>query len=131
MQVNHSNALPLSNVQQNERHTQVSHSREQARVNEQQNVQQQVDTNKNNKEQAQQTRFDVDQQALVQVEQYNQAQNASSTNNANTNQSTSSTTRDYDQPSQQHQSAINRYQSVETLAQRDSIKQTFGVDLYA
>ena len=69
--------------------------------------------------QQQPTRFDVDQQAIAQLEQERQF-------NDNPRASTG-----YDRPSQANQTAISAYQSVDHIAQRESIQQTFGVDLYA
>jgi len=37
----------------------------------------------------------------------------------------------YDNPNKQHQFAVNSYQQVGALAQRDKIQQLFGVDLFA
>lgn len=48
------------------------------------------------------------------------AQSGQQTNNAQ-----------YDQPSQQNLSAVEAYQSVDNIAQRENIKQFFGVNLFA
>ena len=67
---------------------------------------------------ARRQRFDVDQQALAVVEQEDrrsrqQQQNAT----------------DYDQPSQQNQTAVAAYESISNLDNRQNIQQLFGVDL--
>lgn len=58
------------------------------------------------------------------LEPSNQNQNFSS------NSSTSNNTL-YDAPTEQNQGAISAYQGVNNIAQRASIEQQFGVDLYA
>lgn len=73
-----------------------------------------------------QERFDVDQQAIALVEQEQQRLTAQAENNASP-----SSNAQYDQPSQQNQTAVAAYQSVNDQQQRDSIAQAFGVDLYA
>ena len=73
-----------------------------------------------------QTRFDVDQQALALVEQEQERLSSQANNNASF-----ATSAQYDQPSQRNQTAVAAYQSVNDQQQRDSIAQAFGVDLYA
>ncbi|MGB1261718.1 MAG: hypothetical protein ACPG52_02315 [Cognaticolwellia sp.] len=79
-----------------------------------------------------QQRFDVDEHAIALIEQehverepFNQGNNQQSTGNSNSYNSS------YDAPSNQHQSAVAAYQSVDSIAQRDNIQQIFGVDLFA
>lgn len=72
-------------------------------------------------------RFDVDPQALALVEkEYQNNQVTNFTSSASTNNNTA-----YDNPSEQNQTAISTYQGVGNLAQKESIKQLFGIDLYA
>ncbi len=105
-----------------------------------------------------QSRLDINEQALAQVEQFKQQQDDtlsskafSSQNNANatdlssinlasTIQTSSDQSRlgqDNANPSskyvnnEQNLSAVSAYQSVGNLAQRESVQQLFGVDLYA
>ncbi len=78
-----------------------------------------------NKEQ--QTRLDIDQEAINLVEQ-NQAVSVNQNSLPNNSNSSKAS---YDQPSQQNQTAALAYQSVDNLAKRDTIQQAFGVDLYA
>lgn len=70
----------------------------------------------------QQTRFEVDEQAITLLEKNNVEPNPSLRGESTT---------DYDQPTQTTRLAVLTYQSVDNLAQRQSIEQTFGVDLYA
>ncbi len=71
----------------------------------------------------QNTRFDVDEQALavLEKEQANFSVTTSMPNNANTS---------YDQPSSANLTAVSAYHSVDNIAKRESIEQAFGVDLY-
>lgn len=69
------------------------------------------------------TRFDVDEQSLAIVAQQQSANKAQDQNKAARS--------GYDQPSEQNYTAISAYQSVDNLAQRESIQQTFGVDFFA
>jgi hypothetical protein len=136
---------------------QVAEQRERFRVQETQQSTEQVE--KSNKQSAQQTqeqskqaaqveRFDIDEQALALVEQAQfenqQAQlNPSSSrtslqsNNAFSSQSNPQNAdknvsqASYDSPSKQNQTAIAAYSSIDNIAQRESIKQVFGVDLLA
>ncbi|MFT6900421.1 MAG: hypothetical protein ACJAXS_000583 [Colwellia sp.] len=105
-------------------------------------------TQEQNKQAAQVERFDIDEQALALVEQaqfenqqaqlnqsssrtFLQNNNAFSGQNnpqsANKNVSQAS----YDSPSKQNQTAISAYSSIDNIAQREGIKQVFGVDLLA
>lgn len=98
----------------------------------------------NNKQQADAVvRFDVDESAIALIEQeLNERANLSINSSAENTSATSGTAlkvdsvhgqsykADYDQPSQYNQSAVAIYQSVGNLAQRDSIQQIFGVDLF-
>jgi len=83
---------------------------------------------------ARQERFDVDQQSLALVEQEQQRRASQQNLPQQSSRDTETIERSqtvYDQPSQQNLSAVSAYQSVGDLAQRASIQQTFGVDLYA
>jgi hypothetical protein len=68
------------------------------------------------------SRFDADENALALASQQ------SATHIQNKEQFTRS---GYDQPSEKNYTAISAYQSVDNLAQRESIQQTFGVDFFA
>ncbi|WP_440873929.1 hypothetical protein [Thalassotalea sp. PLHSN55] len=70
----------------------------------------------------QQSRFDVNEQSLLLVQQNQQQQSSQSQSFKHT---------DYDQPSMQNQTAVSVYQSVSNLSQRENIQQIFGVDLLA
>jgi len=76
----------------------------------------------------QQTRFDVDEQSIALVEQLQAQQQQSGLSNEQQNTQPANT--GYDQPSQANQTAVSAYQSVGSIAQREVIQQTFGVDLY-
>lgn len=109
--------IDSKNVQQVGNATQVNNLREQARVAQEQNA-----TNSAaNKEQ--QSRFDVNQQALALVEQQQQSPKQNSGSNK---QNTT-----YDQPSNQNQTAVAAYQAVDNITQRENIQQSFGIDLIA
>ncbi|MBA6233020.1 MULTISPECIES: hypothetical protein [unclassified Colwellia] len=136
---------------------QVAEQRDRFRVQETQQSTQQVE--KSNKQSAQQTqeqskqaaqveRFDIDEQALALVEQaqfenqqaqLNQSSSRTSlqSNNAFSGQSNpqsadkNGSQASYDSPSKQNQTAIAAYSSIDNIAQRESIKQVFGVDLLA
>jgi len=70
------------------------------------------------------TRLDVNEQAIALLEQQStqisDQKNAKKTQNAN-----------LDQPSGQNLTAVNAYQSVNNLTQRENIQAMFGVDLFA
>jgi hypothetical protein len=75
-------------------------------------------------------RFEVDEQAIALIEReqlqpYNNGSNQKQNTNANDYNS------GYDAPSNQNQSAVAAYQSVDSIAQRDNIQQVFGIDLFA
>lgn len=72
-------------------------------------------------------RFDVDQQGLALVEQ----EYLSAQNNQQKNQQTENSSTRYDNHVELNQTAISAYQSVDNIARKESIKQLFGVDLYA
>lgn len=75
----------------------------------------------NNTSTHEQSRFDVNANAIALVkEQY-------STHN-HSNQSRFS---QYDQPSKQNQLAVSAYSAVDNLEQRENIKDVFGVNLFA
>lgn len=103
--------------------TRVNRQGEQLLVREQEQQTQQRQQNQQSTE-----RLDVDEQAIALVEQEQQRLSAQSQSNVNKNFSSNA---QYDQPSQQNQTAVAAYQSVNDQQQRDSISQAFGVDLYA
>lgn len=103
--------------------TRVNRQGEQLLVREQEQQAQQRQQNEQSTE-----RFDVDEQAIALVEQEQQRQATQSQTNEN---NASSFSAQYDQPSQQNQTAVAAYQSVNDQQQRDSVSQAFGVDLYA
>jgi len=75
-------------------------------------------------------RLDIDEQAIALIERelpqpYNNASNQQNVDQKNNYNSR------YDAPSNQNQSAVAAYQSVDAIAQRDNIQQVFGVDLFA
>ncbi|GAA6205316.1 hypothetical protein [Thalassotalea sp. SU-HH00458] len=99
----------------------VQQEQEKARQQNTQNTQQNNDNE----------RLDIDPAAIELVEQ-NQQLNANVDNNAQSrSQAPESQKAGYDQPSQQNLTAVSAYQSIGGIAQRDSIQETFGVDLYA
>ncbi|XQW83780.1 hypothetical protein ACOYR1_11575 [Thalassotalea piscium] len=122
MKINDSsaNSLRLSQVKPSDKQSLVKSQDEQTRAKAQESQQSKAQSSANK------TRFDVDQYSLARVEQFSQE----GPNNVNSSAS-QSVNGSYDQPSQQNQSAVNSYRSVENIAQRESIKQTFGVDLFA
>lgn len=90
-----------------------------------------VDTTKAS---TQEQRLDAEPQALALVEQeylsQQENENASVLVEGDTQQASNSST-SYDNPSEQNQTAVSTYQSVDNLAKQESIQQLFGVDLYA
>jgi hypothetical protein len=76
-------------------------------------------------------RLDIDEKALalVEREQLQPFDNGNASNQGSSQRQFNSSS--YDNPSQQNQSAVATYQSVGAIAQRDSIQQVFGVDLFA
>lgn len=103
------------------------------------NLSQNVEQNK--------SRFEVSEQALRFLEEQRASQSESSGSaialRDNSNGSNSSYAQgnaqgeqqtqnsEYDQPSQQNLSAVAAYESVDNIAQKESIKQFFGVNLFA
>ncbi|MDO7085404.1 hypothetical protein WNY51_17095 [Pseudocolwellia sp. AS88] len=90
------------------------------------------------------TRFEVSEQAIAFLEEQNAAQSESSgsvialRDNSNSSANSgyvqgeqSNGNAQYDQPSQQNLSAVAAYESVDNIAQRENIKQFFGVNLFA
>ena len=75
-----------------------------------------------------QTRLDVNENALALAKEQYSDKNTSFSNTPSANQSNFS---QYDQPSKQNQTAVASYNTVDTLAQRENIKQVFGVNLFA
>lgn len=83
----------------------------------------------------QQSRFDVSDDAIAAVEEALANNTQLSTplaerNTSNKNQN-GNVQKEYDQPSEQNLSAVATYQSVGNIAQRESVKDVFGVDLFA
>lgn len=70
-----------------------------------------------------QTRFDVDEASLALA--------ASENRNATSHNQKSSSTLGYDQPTNENLTAVSAYKSVDNLAQRESVRDAFGVDLFA
>ena len=121
MQINSANTYSSTstNVQQVNNSTQVDNLREQTRIEQEQKPENQE------QQTSQQNRFDVDQQVLALVEEQQQQKppkQESSASNKNTS---------YDQPSNQNQTAVAAYQAVDSISQRDTIQQSFGIDLIA
>lgn len=109
--------------------------RERSEAREQQNAQTQ------NSEQQRQERFDINEQAIAEFERQSQEQQQTQQNDPqqnglqaqpeNNSQSSSQQSAEYDQPNARNQTAISAYQNVDYIPQREAIKQSFGVDLYA
>jgi len=79
-------------------------------------------------------RLDIDEQAMALIERealplYDSRNSSQQSSQQNYQQT--STNGGYDTPSSQNQLAVAAYQSVDAIAQRDSIQQIFGVDLFA
>ena len=69
----------------------------------------------------------IDEQAIAFFEQNQLIQSQSSKENFSFDDSSTS----QDQPSAKNETAVASYQAVGNLAQRESVQQLFGVDLYA
>ncbi|ARD45627.1 hypothetical protein [Colwellia sp. PAMC 21821] len=79
-------------------------------------------------------RLDIDDQAIALIEREQLSQFESRNNSQRSSQQggqSNSYNSGYDSPSNQNQSAVAAYQSVDAIAQRDNIQQIFGVDLFA
>ncbi|MBA6340195.1 hypothetical protein H4J59_04200 [Colwellia sp. MB02u-10] len=79
-------------------------------------------------------RLDIDEQAMALIERqplsvYDSGNSSQQSPQQNYQQT--STHSGYDTPSSQNKLAVAAYQSVDAIAQRDSIQQIFGVDLFA
>lgn len=114
-----------------EQQTQITEQRDRLVVQqEQEKARQKQSQNTTQNKQAE--RLDIDSDAIALVEQNQQSQQLSAQNNVQQqDQSRQSYQAGYDQPSQQNITAVSAYQSVGGIAERDSIQQAFGVDLYA
>lgn len=77
-----------------------------------------------------QQRFDVNEQAIALIER-EQLQPYNNGSHQQQKKNSSDFNGGYDAPSNQNQSAVAAYQSVDSIAQRDNIQQIFGVDLFA
>jgi hypothetical protein len=75
-------------------------------------------------------RLDIDEQAMAILERQPLPPYDSRNSSQQTYQQTS-THSGYDTPSSQNKLAVAAYQSVDAIAQRDSIQKIFGVDLFA
>ncbi|MDG1750235.1 MAG: hypothetical protein P8I03_00990 [Thalassotalea sp.] len=130
MQINSANSFTPNSALNigGDKQTQVNDQRDRLVVQQEQEKARQ-NSSQSTRQNNQTERFDIDPEAIALVEQ-NQQLNAES-NVQQQSQSTYSKSADYDQPSQQNKTAVSAYQSVDGIAQRDSIQQTFGVDLYA
>ena len=89
-------------------------------------VEKKVESNTSNHEQP---RFDVNDNAIALVKEQYSAQ--ASTGNSTQDNSNQSRFSQYDQPSKQNQTAVAAYNTVDNLAQRENIKDVFGVNLFA
>jgi len=79
-------------------------------------------------------RLDIDEQAIALIQREQLSTYDSSNNRPPDSQQSNqenSYNSGYDSPSNQNQSAVAAYQSVDAIAQRDNIQQIFGVDLFA
>jgi hypothetical protein len=130
MQINSANSYTPNSALNigGEKQTQVNETRERLVVQQEQEKPRQNSSQKNTQNN-QVERLDVEPSAIALVEQ-NQQLNAEA-NVQQQSQATYSKSSGYDQPSQQNKTAVSTYQSVDGIAQRDSIQQAFGVDLYA
>lgn len=81
-------------------------------------------------------RFDVSENAIALLQEQGQS-NASLFSGEQSNYQPSNQTNgqqpnsQYDQPSKQNLSAVAAYESVDNIAQRENIKKSFGVNLFA
>ncbi|MFT6917970.1 MAG: hypothetical protein ACJA2G_000582 [Cognaticolwellia sp.] len=75
-------------------------------------------------------RLDIDEQAMALIEREPLSPYDSGKSSQQSYQQTSANS-GYDTPSSQNKLAVAAYQSVDAIAQRDSIQQIFGVDLFA
>lgn len=72
-----------------------------------------------------QTRFDVDEASLALALSVNESVNEGQQNNK------PHSTLGYDQPSNDNLTAVSAYQNVDNLAKRESVRDVFGIDLFA
>lgn len=139
MQVNSSTAYtPQSNPSLSvDTQLRTNQQGEQLIVRERSEAREQQNTQSQNIEQQRQERFDVNEQAIAEFEQQSQAQESQTQQNSlqaqpeNNAQSSNQQSAEYDQPNARNQTAISAYQNVDYIPQREAIKQSFGVDLYA
>lgn len=117
-----------------DKQTQINDQRERLVVQQEQDKARQKSA-QNSAQNNQTERLDIDPDVIALVEQNQQSdQNQQLSVESNVQQqaqSRQSSQAGYDQPSQQNITAVSAYQSVDGIAQRDSIQQAFGVDLYA
>lgn len=74
-------------------------------------------------------RLNIDEQAIAVLERENESRQQASAYNSSNN--TNSDSAGYDKPTAQNISAVNTYESVGNLEQRENVKQLLGVDLFA
>lgn len=94
---------------------------------------QEKNQNTQNSEQ-QKTRFDVDEVTLANIINEQGGESASLNSGKaplSSFDKTPSSDVKYDQPSGGNLTAVNTYQSVDNIAKRESVKEAFGVNLYA
>lgn len=111
-----------------DKQTRINDQRERLLVQQEQDkARQKSSQNASQSNQAQ--RLNIDPEAIALVEQSQQL--SAEANVQQQSKPRQSQQAGYDQPSQQNITAVSTYQSVGDIAQRDSIQQAFGVDLYA
>jgi len=91
--------------------------------------------NKESKTAKDKTRFDVSENAIALLQEQEQSTSSFFSGTQSNNQSSTSgqpqSNSQYDQPSKQNLSAVAAYESVDNIAQRENIKKSFGVNLFA
>jgi len=100
-------------------------------------------SNKNSPVNKDQSRFEVNEQAIAFLDEQRASEsestgsaialsdNSDASNGRYSQDQQQTQNSEYDQPSQQNLSAVAAYQSVDNIAQKESIKQFFGVNLFA
>lgn len=125
MEINSSSTVASTITQQVNRQSAVDRQQQDTRAQQQRRTD--LQDEQNTQAQRQEQRFQADEQAIAFVEQT--LNSSTSSTAAGSEQQRSSTT--YDQPDESNRTAVAAYQSVSDISQRDSIKEAFGVDLYA
>lgn len=121
MQINSSSSVTPQSTLRVDNSAQVNDLRDRLAVQ-----QEQQKSQNENQQKVSQERFDVDEQAIALVEQQLSASQSTYQNNRQGQSNTA-----YDEPSQSNQTAVSAYKSVDSIAERESVQQAFGVDLYA